>query len=296
MPPKLSNQPVISVVVPAYNRSATIADCLRSVQNQTYRNWEAIVVDDGSKDGTATVVEQIAREDARVRLIQHEHNRGAQAARNTAIRAAKGDWIAFLDSDDHFLPHSLETRLKVAAAERVSVVDSASNIIELDGQVRPYRVSPLCGQVYQTLLRRDGPMFQGLLVKKQALQKINYLDEQIVAYQEWDTSIRLAKNYAFGFEPAPTFIYDCRNPDTISKNSVLNGEGYEQVFHKHFFAILRHAGPRALAQHYRFAASWYERGQDQKAVNRCKFLALAWSCLDPRTVLRKTTTRVFGTK
>ena len=287
MSQKSTHEPLISVVIPAYNRAATISDCLRSVQAQTYQDWEAIVVDDGSTDSTPEVVTQLAREDARIRLIRQDRNRGAQAARNVGIQAAQGKWIAFLDSDDQYLPHSLESRLEVARAEKVSVVHSSCNIIESDGVMKPYRVEVISGQVYRRLLENEGPTFPGLLVSKKALKRINYLDEKIISYQEWDTVIRLAKFYPFGYEARPTFSWDCRGSDTISKQMVRAGRGYEQVFHKHYVAILRYAGPRVLARHYRIAADWYQRGGDQQAVRRCNFMALVWSSLDSRTALRK---------
>ncbi len=288
MPVPLSDQPLISVVIPAYNRAAAIGGCLRSICEQSYQNWEAIVVDDGSTDGTASAVIQTGREDDRIRLERHERNRGAQAARNTGIRHARGEWIAFLDSDDQFLPHSLESRLKLASKENVSVVDSACDVISEDGVVRPYRVTPLTGWIYPILLEREGPMFQSLLVSKRALERIGYLDERIVAFQEWDTSIRLAKHYKFGFDPRPTFLYDCRNSDTISKQFIRAGRGYEQVIHKHYRAILRCAGARAMSEHYTVAASWYERGGDQKATNRCQWMSSIWRAIDdPARAVRK---------
>ncbi len=283
----MDKKPFVSVVVPAYNRAATIGNCLRSVQAQTHRNWEAMAVDDGSSDGTPEVVAQLAREDARIRLIRQDHNRGAQAARNVGIRAAQGEWIAFLDSDDQFLPHSLEVRLEVAKKEEVLVVHSESNVIQVDGSMNPYNVPPMAGWIYQRLLAGEGPMFPGLLVSTGALTRISYLDEKIVAFQEWDTAIRLAKYYPFGFEARPTFIWDCRNSDTISKDLLRSGRGYEQVFHKHYMAILRCAGPRALARHYRIAADWYRRGGDLRSVRRCRFMALLWSLLDPKMALQK---------
>ncbi len=283
----MQNESLVSVVVPAFNRAAAIGECLRSVQGQTHQNWEAIVVDDGSMDRTPEVVAELAREDSRIRLIRQDRNRGAQAARNVGMRAARGEWIAFLDSDDQFLPYSLESRLEVAVRDRVSVVHSACNVIEVDGTMKPYGTPSIAGQIYRSLLQGEVPVFPGLFVSKHALVKIDYLDERIVAFQEWDTAIRLAKYYPFGFEAKPTFIYDCRHPDTISKDLLRNGRGYEQVFHKHYWAILRYAGPRALARHYRLAARWYEMGGDQQAVRRCTFKALLWSSLDPRTVLEK---------
>jgi len=283
----MSEKPLVSVVIPAFNRAGAIGACLRSVQVQTYQDWEVIVVDDGSIDGTLGVVAQLAREDSRIRFVRQERNRGAQAARNVGIRAARGEWIAFLDSDDQFLPYSLEARLEVAAREKVSVVHSACDVIEVDGSMKPYGTPPMAGQIYRTLLHRDGVMFQGLLTSKRALEKIDYLDERIVAYQEWDTAIRLAKYYPFGFESKSTFIYDCQNSDTISKDFLRSGRGYEQVFHKHYWAILRYAGPRTLARHYQIAADWYRWGGDRGAVRRCTMMALLWSSLDSRTALKK---------
>ncbi len=281
------NRPLISVVVPAYNRAATVAAALQSIQAQTHQNWEAIVVDDGSSDNTPEVVAQLGREDARIRFVRLDCNRGAQAARNAGIRVAQGEWIAFLDSDDQFLPHSLDARLEVAKKDDALVVHSESNVIQVDGSIKPYNVPPMAGWIYQRLLHGEGPMFPGLLVSRDALRRIHYLDERIVAFQEWDTAIRLAKYYHFGFAARPTFIWDCRNSDTISKDLLRSGRGYEQVFHKHYLAILRYAGPRALARHYRVAADWYHRGGDDRAARRCLMLAFLWSSLNPKALFRK---------
>src|SRR5262249_18357502 len=160
---------------------------LRSVQGQSRPDWEAIVVDDGSSDGTADVVARLAQEDDRLVLHRHERNRGAQAARNTGVRHARGSWIAFLDSDDQWLPDSLRLRLEAAAHAGVEVVHSAGYRTREDGTTVPHKVPPLEGWIYRALLCAPGPMFQGLLVTRQALARIGGLDERIVALQEWDT-------------------------------------------------------------------------------------------------------------
>ena len=276
--------PLITVVVPAYNRAATITDCVRSVQAQTYTKWELIVVDDGSADGTPQVVARLAQDDLRIRLIQQPRNGGAQAARNAGIRAGTGTWVAFLDSDDQYLPDSLERRLNLANKKKVCVVHSECYIIDPDGTKKIYRVPPISGTAYPTLLSHEGPLFQGLLVAKDAIQRIELLDEQIIAFQEWDTSIRLARYYTFAFETAPTFIYDCRHADAMSKDLLRGGRGYEQVFRKHFFAILRHVGPRGLTYHYQVAERWYEGGKDQPAASRCARLSRLWSLCDLRSL------------
>ncbi len=279
-----TGSPLITVIVPAYNRAATITDCVRSVQAQTYTNWELLVVDDGSSDGTPEVVAKLAQDDPRIRLIQQSRNGGAQAARNAGIRAAMGTWVAFLDSDDQYLPQSLEKRVALAQKENVSVVHSECHVIEPSGSRKIYGVPPISGHAYSTLLAHEGPLYQGLLVAKEALQRINYLDERIVAFQEWDTSIRLARYYRIAFEKTPTFVYDCRYADAMSKDLLRGGRGYEQVFRKHLLAILRQVGPRGLAYHYQVAERWYEGGKDQRAARRCARLSRLWSICELRSI------------
>src|ERR1051325_9337896 len=131
-------QPLISIVIPAYNRASTIVAALDSLKSQTHSNWEAVVVDDGSRDDTSQLVSLQVQKDSRIRLIKLERNRGAQAARNIGIRAAHGQWITFLDSDDQYLPHSLEARLSIATNQSIMVVHSECNVLRVDGDLQAY--------------------------------------------------------------------------------------------------------------------------------------------------------------
>lgn len=264
---------LVSVVVPAHNRAATIASCLESVRQQTHGRWEVIVVDDGSDDDTAGIVQTMASSDARLRLLRHERNRGAQAARNTGARAARGDWIAFLDSDDQFTPRSLELRLARASACKVEVVHSDCDVLTPDGGRSRFGVRPISGRVHRELLFGQGPLFPGMLVTRRALERIGYLDEDVVAFQEWDTAIRLARECEFAFVPETTFVYDCRRSDSISRDLLRTAIGYEQVFRKHRSAMLQTAGPAALARHYYMLASLY--GQARGIRKACIYWLLA---------------------
>ena len=98
--------PHFSVVIPAYNRARFLPECLDSVLAQTFTDWECIVVDDGSTDGTRELVADYIRRDSRFRYLWQE-NAGASAARNAGIERARGEWIAFLDSDDRYYPDAL---------------------------------------------------------------------------------------------------------------------------------------------------------------------------------------------
>ncbi len=104
--------------------------------------------------------------------------------------------------------------------------------------------------------------------------RIGFLDEDILSFQDWDTAIRLAKHHTFGFLPRATFIYDCRNPLTISKNAMRTAAGDEQVVSKHRRAILCYCGPKALACHYNQAAGLYREANEIARDRRCERLAV----------------------
>ena len=207
----------VSVVVPAFNRARTIRRALRSVLSQDPQPFEVVVVDDASADDTRDVVRDCALRDARVQLISHAERRGAQAARNTGIGRVSGEWVAFLDSDDEWLPGSLSARLSAAARDGADVVHSECLAVRrAAGVPTRFGVPAMAGMVYEDLLRGPAPMFQSLLVRRSALARIGPLDETILSYQEWDTAIRLALDSRFAFVPEPTFVYHCHGDDTIS--------------------------------------------------------------------------------
>jgi glycosyltransferase involved in cell wall biosynthesis len=266
----------VSIIIPSYNRGHIIERGIQSVLEQTHQDIEIIVVDDNSQDNTADIVTNLIQKDSRIQYLYHNKQKGAQASRNIGIRAAKGKWIAFLDSDDYWLPDSLEKRLKVIHKLGVKVVHSECNTIDVNGVIKPFGIPALSGYIYAELLKYPSPMFQGLLVEKEALKKINYLDEKIITYQEWDTSIRLAKYYPFGFVPQPTFVYDCQGKDTMSKNMLRDVEGYKQVFNKHFFEIFKLFNPRIIAQHYSMISSRYSSLGNYSAAYYYRFISLLW--------------------
>ena len=103
---------LVSIIMPSYNCGKYVEDTVRSVQAQTYQNWEIIFVDDCSPDDTVSLVKELSETDSRIRLSQNKINSGAAVSRNNALREAKGRWIAFLDSDDLWEPKKLEKQLR----------------------------------------------------------------------------------------------------------------------------------------------------------------------------------------
>lgn len=264
----MNDQALVTVVVPCFNRASSIGRALDSILCQTFSDWTCVVIDDGSTDRTRELLDAYEAQDQRFRVIAHRPNVGAQASRNRGISAARSRWVAFLDSDDEWLPHSLETRLAAAARENRHVVHSEC-LVRKGNAVELFNVPPMADEALVPLLWRPGPMFQGLLVDRDLLLRIGLLDEDLVAYQEWDTSIRLAERAAFEFVDEPTFIYDRGDQMTISGDLHKSARGYEQVVKKHRGQISSTLGRTALAWHYRGAASLYRKAGRRRDFIRC---------------------------
>ncbi len=244
--------PSISVVIPAFNRDRTIKRCLDSILAQTLPPLEIIVVDDCSTDGTTDIVKSY--DNALIRCIVLDNNSGAQAARNRGIREAKGDWIAFQDSDDEWMPEKLQIQVQALSRfdfDTLSVVHTgAITCNTTTGKVKKPRLPVVEGKhIYPYLLETPGPMFPGMLVSRQTLDMIGLLDEKVPAYQEWDTAIRLAMICRFIHLPEPLFVYYLHDSETISGDTKRDIEGYQYVVDKFRQDIVSECGPATYNDH-----------------------------------------------
>jgi teichuronic acid biosynthesis glycosyltransferase TuaG len=129
----MKQQPLISVITPAYNAAKFMHDTIDSVIAQTYQNWEMVIVDDCSKDDTVAIVTNYIEEDDRIKLFQLEKNSGSAVARNKAMELANGRYIAFLDSDDRWLPEKLEKQLYFMQEKDIAFSFTTYNRILEDG-------------------------------------------------------------------------------------------------------------------------------------------------------------------
>jgi glycosyltransferase involved in cell wall biosynthesis len=232
----MENQIAVTVIIPTYNRAHTIQRCLRSVLCQSYEPVQVLVVDDASTDNTRDRVLSVS--DARIKYIRLSQNSGSQAARNEGIRQAKGAWIAFQDSDDEWLPDRLRLGVKALAEMQFcnDVVVHGNCMVSEDWRSLEHlwQLPIIEGeQAYKALLSHSGPVFPALLVAKAQLLGIGLLDEAVPSYQEWDTTIMLAKRCRFRHIREPLFIYHKHGGDTISKSMTRDIRGYEYVIRKH---------------------------------------------------------------
>jgi glycosyltransferase involved in cell wall biosynthesis len=116
---------LVSIITPSYNSAKFIAETIQSVQNQTYQNWEMIIVDDGSSDETETIVKTFIEKDKRIQFYKLEQNSGPAVARNTGIEKAKGNYMTFLDADDIWFPNFIENSIATINETNVSFVFSS---------------------------------------------------------------------------------------------------------------------------------------------------------------------------
>lgn len=189
----MSDGPLVSVVIPAYNAARTIAKTLDSALGQEISDIEVIVVDDGSRDDTAAVVRRNG--DPRVRLLQRA-NGGVASARNAGIEAARGIWVAFLDADDIWLPHKLARQLELMSAQPGCQASQGSAYF-VDDELRPLKLRR-CVPVDDPLL--TFLRFQNLpnaasswVVRRSLIEQIGPFNPDLVILEDWEFSLRLAR-------------------------------------------------------------------------------------------------------
>lgn len=275
----MNNFPLVSVVIPTHNRAKFIQRAIQSVTSQTYKNYEIIVIDDGSIDNTEAEIQTLKTLYPTLKLayIKFEINRGAQAARNEGIRLAQGGWISFLDSDDKWFPAKLEKTLTYATEHNYKVVHCGCNVKKIDGSSTYLEIPMYQGNIYKDLLKKAGPLFPGLLVNIECFKTVGLLDEKIVAHQEWDLSLQLAKEYPFGFLREPLFLWYYDGHEAISSNKRRGAEGYLQIVEKYKDDILMCHGSKILRKHYMEIASAFYYIRDYKKASFLFQLSIKYS-------------------
>ena len=206
------NGPAVSVVIPCYNRASLIPRAVASVQAQSFQDLEIILVDDGSTDDTRGVASRLHDGDSRVRYIAHERNKGEAAARNTGIKAASGEFIAFLDSDDEWLSGKLTLQIETLRAlpKSVGAVSARHLLVDDDGSetivrdwTEEYPITCL-----NLLLRGCGlSMGNTLVVRADIFADVGYCDESLPLFVDLDWLCRLTGKYEVRMLPQTVAKY-----------------------------------------------------------------------------------------
>ena len=146
---------LVSVIMPAYNSEAFISEAIRSVIQQTYQNWELLVIDDASSDSTLKLIQKYSENDNRIKVFKNSANLGTHKARNRGIKAAEGDFIAFLDADDQWKPEKLVKQLEILSSDNISACFSSYDLISENGQPLGKRMEALPVLSYEKLLKAN---------------------------------------------------------------------------------------------------------------------------------------------
>jgi glycosyltransferase involved in cell wall biosynthesis len=192
--------PKVSVIIPTYNRASVVQEAIQSVLDQTYTDYEVIVVDDGSTDNTRRAILDLTEHGRKVRYVYQRH-RGRSAARNLGLRWARGEYIAFLDSDDRFLPHKLHVQVSALKENpdfgmaycSTLEMDKRGHTLEADSHSR----TSLSGWIYPELLFIKGTIIKtpSVMVRADILSEIGSFDETMDVCEDLDLWRRIARRY-----------------------------------------------------------------------------------------------------
>ena len=248
---KTANNPTISVIIPTYNRAHLLDKAIQSVLDQTYEDFEIIVIDDGSTDNTKEVVNSF--NDDRLRYIRLEKNSGTSALpRNTGIRIAQGEYIAFQDDDSLWLPEKLERQVKAFqdAPAKVGVVYTGMWQVRDSEKIYhpPSYITETEGDIHKQIL---GHYFIGhppVLVQRKCFKTVGTYDEKLPAALDWDMWLRVSKHYHFKLidEPLVSAYY---SPVTSYYDQTAWAKGFIAVLNKHFQEF-KETDHRSLAERY----------------------------------------------
>ena len=199
--------PLISVIIPVFNGEKTIEATIASVLNQTFTDFELIVVDDGSRDLTSSIVSSI--KDPRLKLFSYE-NAGVSNSRNRGFSHASGEFISFLDADDLWTPDKLEAQLKALQENPLAAV-AYSWVDYINQAGRFYRAGnhmTVNGDIHKIMLVNN-PLENGSnpLIRRQAFAEIGGFDQKLEGAEDWDMWLRLASRFHFVCVPFPQVLY-----------------------------------------------------------------------------------------
>jgi glycosyltransferase involved in cell wall biosynthesis len=286
--PSAAERPRVSVIIPAYNAARTIEQTLVSVFSQTFREFEVIVVDDGSTDDTPSI---LARRPDRLRVLRKGNEGRPAAARNLGVKAARGEYLAFLDADDTW--HADKLALQVAALDRdpaVGLVYTADATINARGDIVSVNPCPpgARGHIYDVLRVHNVMVGSSVVVRREAFDQAGGFDENLTSIENWDLWIRISSRWAIECIDQPLTFYRVHHGNR-SASAQLRRQNIFTVLEKHHDAAERSPEGRRIRREAYFHAyfnvlgrghfSRREMGEARRALLRAALLKPRWDVL-----------------
>ncbi len=235
-----TEQPLVSVVIPTYNREKYVGEAIQSVLNQSYKNVEVVVINDGSTDNTEQIVKEIMEKDDRVKYFYQE-NQGSAAARNKGIQEASGEYIAFLDSDDIYLPFAIEKMVYLFKTQPENVKLVYGDFIDvMEG--RPEKIyreisepkpKPL---LFQQFLIGNPLLPTISMLKKDVFEDIGLFDVEFPIAEDYDLWIKLILKYDIAKLNLPVSVYNRHIDQKVKNKDVLRYE-VDKIALKLFYSL-----------------------------------------------------------
>ncbi len=195
-----NNQPLVSIIIPAYNAELYIAETINSIVFQTHSNWELIIVNDGSKDKTEGIIQSFLK-DKRIQY-HYQENAGVSVARNNGYHFSSGKYVAFLDADDLWVPHRLKKMLEKFQQEAsLGLVHSYMQIINENSERQQEFHKGKEGHLLESLLLWNGcniPAPSSILVKREVLERVGGFDKDLSTAADQEFFFRVANSYKVG--------------------------------------------------------------------------------------------------
>ena len=263
--------PKVSIIIRTYNRANLLERAINSVLNQSFRDFEIIVVDDGSTDDTKEKVEQLAAKDSRVKLFTQNQSGGRVGqVTNFGLKHSQGCYIAILDSDDEWLPSKLEKQVKLleSADAHIGLVTCDGLLVNPDGTQQELNLPPRSHPFLESILRRCFFHPSSVLIKKEVFDSIGSCDENYQIMDDWDMFLCISQKYEYDFVNEPLYKY------YIHQGNVSSGGNYtrrdagrlatdlEYLLNKHLELFKQY--PKRLAYRYTTLASLLIRAGDMK--------------------------------
>lgn len=223
--------PLISIITPVYNAEHTILETIRSAQNQTYVNWEMILVDDASKDRSVEVIKEAAAQDQRLQLVSLPQNQGAAHARNEAMDHSKGEFIAFLDSDDRWESQKLEIQLKQMLEQNWAFSFTDYKEVDEDGEFIRTSTVDRPFLTYHDLLKHNDIGCLTVMIDKSKVGKMKM--NSIKARQDYVLWLALTKKGFHAYHINCSLAWYKQSSQSLSSNKLemakLNWKVYRHI-------------------------------------------------------------------
>ncbi len=242
--------PFISVIIPTFKREKELIAAVRSVKEQTYKNYELIIVDDDIHASPSPAISELLSDNKNFYYYKNKRSKGACGARNSGIIVAKGEYVAFLDDDDQWLKSKLETQvLELKKLDKSSLGLLGGGFMIEESNKNHEITKGLSGNVYESLLVKNNraPKLSTALIPKNVLIEVGMFDETLPARQDYDLYLRLARKYLFYHQAKIMAICNRDRTDRISANYAKRAEAYQVLFDKYKNELVQR--PKALKKY-----------------------------------------------